>query len=434
MVESEQAVLRSLLTDWAVSRALCEEAGIKADYFKEYDWAYDELFKMAKSIEVPDYLGFVGWLKKQNYDACYIERLKDIGKAKVKNLEQHLKILQDEHLGDEALLAMVDYRDAIEKAEGGTVRKVIEKMLQKMMELSKPVHKVRTFKETIRDVVDSWKNAKKGVNIFIPTRFKELNDATGGWPVGVVTLLTARDGVGKSFLVGNEVLDKGSKNIPTDYYPFEDGEDKATGRMVCHYLQAEPLQFLTGSTKEKALEDAGKAEDALGDYPIRIIGRHMNMTELCSSIVRGVLQNGTRIVFIDGWKDIEEEHYEWNELREEKWQFNKLTAVAERYNIAIVVVMHLTKIQRNITITEDMIRGNGLIGCGARMKLVLQDVLPKEEGFKPHYPNSMRLDAVKVTNGRNVQVEVVPDFATATMRLADEETSGDTMEMGEELF
>ena len=68
-------------------------------------------------------------------------------------------------------------------------------------------------------------------------------------------------------------------------------------------------------------------------------------------------------------------------------------------------------------ITEDMIRGNGLIGCGARMKLVLQDVLPKEEGFVKKYPNSMRLDAVKVTNGREIKIQVVADFTTATIRL-----------------
>ena len=417
MLVNEQSILRALLSDWDVSKALCEESGIKAVHFEELGWAYGELVKMAKSVEHPDYIGFIGWLKKAGYGESDVENIKAVAQIKADNLESHIKILSEEHVGREAIREISDYSEQIRQAEGKGVRKVLEGLLTRMMELSRPVRQIHTFKETLDRVIESWKRAKRGENIFIPTRFPPLNDSVGGWPVGVVTLLTSRDGVGKSFLVCNEVVDKGQQDIPVDYYAFEDGEEKATGRMVCHYTQSEPLKFLTGKVKDEAIRKAEEAKAAMENYPIRVIGNHMNTSTLCSSIVRGVLQHGTRIVFIDGWKDIEEEHYDWNELREEKWQFNKLTALAERYNLAIVVVMHLIKAPRNMLITEDMIRGNGLIGCGARMKLVLQDVLPKEEGFVKKYPNSMRLDAVKVTNGREIKIQVVADFTTATIRL-----------------
>jgi replicative DNA helicase len=424
MLINEQAVLRDLLTDWDVAKALCDEAGLKPEHLNELGWAYVELLKMAKDVEHPDYLGFVGWLKKAGYKEHDLEKIKEVAHMQADNLDVHLQLVIEDSLGRSAVSELNEYAEKISKAEGKGVHRLLERALSRLMELSKPAHKMHTFKETLHLVVEAWKRAARhGESVFIPTRFNALNEETGGWPVGVVTLLTARDGVGKSFLVCNEVVHKGVTGVPVDYYPFEDGEEKATGRMICYHTQSEPLKFLTGKVKEEALKKAEAAAEEMEDLPIRVIGRHMNMSELCSSIVRGVMQHGTKIVFIDGWKDIEEEHYEWNELREEKWQFNKLSALAERYNLAIVVIMHLTKVARNILITEDMIRGNGLIGCGARMKLVLQDTVPMGEGFKPKYPNSMRLDALKVTNGRKVQVEVVADFTTATIRLVEEGAS-----------
>jgi len=226
-------------------------------------------------------------------------------------------------------------------------------------------------------VYNRWDDARNGISIGIPTPFQSFNALTGGPQKGLLCLLAGRQGTGKSIIIAQWLYTLGSgllssEPIPCVDFCFEDGIERTLARVSGHAGQFNTYHRDMGNSSDEHMLTARDALDEVKQYPIIYEERPRTVQQIRAQLTRLKMDHGIKIAFIDGWKDLLDDHHRWDANRIDKYNSQHLRDTAKLLDIAIVPVHHLVKMEQGATITAENIRGSGLITADARMAIALQ--------------------------------------------------------------
>jgi len=232
--------------------------------------------------------------------------------------------------------------------------------------------------EMLRSILGGIRAAKRGELVGIPSPWPKFDNYTGGPRFGQVCVLASRKGAGKSTIVANWAYALGRKGVPCVDFAFEDGEEVTWKRILANHLSIPDWAMDTGRVNEDDIKTLEERGHEVMDLPVYIEGRRgMSASAIEARVTKLVMTKGVRAVFVDGFKDVRRDYNK--SVYEDERISTSLCNMAERLNIAVVVVHHIVKegskkegLKQQEDFTSEDIRGSGRIVDDARMVLVLQ--------------------------------------------------------------
>ena len=309
--------------------------------------------------------------------------------------------------------------------------------------LSSPT--ILTSERAAEQVLEHWENAKNGIRIGIPTPFERFNARTGGIQRKLLTVLCGRAGIGKSFILSQWYHTLGSgqftngEPIPAAAFVFEDGIERTMARVASIAGDFSAYERDVGNSTDCHIEQARRALDTVKNYPVFYEERHMNVKQIRAHLNRMKVDYNIQVAFIDGWKDIQDDHDRWDTNRVERYMSQHLCETAQMLDVALVAVHHLTKMDDNVIITDRNIRGSGLITADARMAIELQNNTNKDGvsfGFKFDLikTNFTRKGCVNLRRASNRGWFIQSDESTDAQEEAQPEEQEDADDIGQDVF
>lgn len=276
------------------------------------------------------------------------------------------------------------FADGINRLQkGANPSKVTADVMERIAELDRDDRSLPDKQESKRRIVARWKDVFAGKKLGVPTPWRSFNEQTGGPRYGQVTVLASRKGFGKSCLVANWLhgLGIGESSPPAVMFALEDGADQTWSRLAAIHGKISTFRCDVGRADVAHIENATAALDDVMKLPIYVDGRRgMTVDEFRRQVHVYVKRYGVRVVFLDGFKDLKRTSD--NDVAEDNYMSNGLCNVAERLDIAIIVVHHVIKptvVDKQGHVQAESgriglrdIRGSGRIVDDARMVLILQ--------------------------------------------------------------
>ena len=417
--EAERGVLGSILLSCEGGMEKVIDKGVIAACF--YDGRHLELFSqllaMKEAGRPMDALTIGEWLKsREAIDHCggweYLAELQDStvvhahldGYADIvlekwhyrKLIEAGNALVQEAYVGevkpDDIALSAMDKINGINDGSGG----------------------VLSAKELALEAGVIDQKIADGESFGLPFPWRSYQDKTYGVPRGTVTLLAGRDGKGKSKLsiyLTHYWLQRGSAML---YLPLEDSHWRLmTNLAATHggydgFGVKNPLRNPNYMKKHHScLETVGKMPLAVDEaaYTVKRIGKAVSKAKK-DFAKKGLVLEG---VVIDGFKDIVADGGE-NQTSREMNVMRGLVKVAKRYDVSMICIMHLTKLEDDHWISRMHIKGSGEQNQSARMVLVYQDA-----GFPAGLAvpqGAIVLDCQKASVGDTGCIVLTPEMET----------------------
>lgn len=218
----------------------------------------------------------------------------------------------------------------------------------------------------------------------IPLPYESLTRATGGLGKGMVTVLTGRSKSGKSMFKSYWMRKLGELNTPCLDLCFEDGIKIAKMR-TASVEKFNASELIAGGrymhvgehwewwpTNEQDIDTLKHQLAVVDSMPLYWHQKRMRPTDLLSTVSEYVNRYGVQLVFIDGAKDLLRPSGKYNDCGFEEEASQTIVDMAERLNIAVVAIHHLTKLDHGQLIHEGNIRGSGNIVSDSRSVYALQ--------------------------------------------------------------
>lgn len=231
-------------------------------------------------------------------------------------------------------------------------------------------------KEAIRAEIErEWDNAAQGIMSGVPCPLPRLYEQSGGAPLGMVTVLVAHGGTGKSALSLQWADYAATHGWPCVYFPFEDMDIGAYRRLAGMRSGISPFKLMMGKADP---EEIARGKQGLVDAlasPLIIDSERGTIHDLGARIQRYVAKHGIRAVFVDAIKDIDSTK---DGIERDNEIIDGLDRIAKRHRIAVIATHHVRKSPSTATdyqswhIDRDDLRGSGRIWDTARQVIALQ--------------------------------------------------------------
>lgn len=324
-------------------------------------------------------------------------------------LEYYASIIRDAHLKRRIIeIARHSAAQIADGIEGDVVASDMHSDLCSLLTAPSSL----TSDRAAEQVLEHWQNAQRGIRIGIPTPFERFNVRTGGPQRKLLTILCGRAGIGKSFVLAQwyHALGSGSMSngvpIPAAAFVFEDGVERTMARVASIAGNFSAYERDIGNSSDLHIESARSALNTVRQYPIFYEERSMNVKQLRATLTRLKVDHNIQCAFVDGQKDLRDDHDRWDTNRVERYMSQHQCETAKMLDIALVAVHHITKIDPNVAITNNNIRGSGLIVADARMVIALQNSTDKNGNafdfrFDLIKTNFTRTGCVKLNRVRN---------------------------------
>ncbi|MCF8131348.1 MAG: AAA family ATPase [Deltaproteobacteria bacterium] len=276
--------------------------------------------------------------------------------------------------------------------------------------------------QTLRDIatesfrIDSM--IANGERVGLPFPWGNFQRSTFGLPSRAVTPLAGRDGKGKSRLATCLAHFWISQGIPILFFPFEDTAERMVSNTAATHGQYDMFTIRRGHLPPGFLDSHAKSLDEVSMMPLFVNDVPTTAERMVSTIARHKRNHGIEGVVIDGFKDIIASDGE-NRTQQESHMMSVLVRAAKKYDVSILVVMHLTKIDDGQWIGKGAIKGSGAQTQSARMALMYQD-----SGIPPSitskYEDSLDgcavLDCQKASYGTKDYVVLRPELERGTFK------------------
>ena len=225
-----------------------------------------------------------------------------------------------------------------------------------------------------------------GERMGLPFPWYGFQSKTFGIPPKTVTPIAGRDGKGKSrlvqFLTHHWIL----QGIPVLYFAFEDTKEMVMSNIASTHGRYDMFTIRRQCVPCGFMDAHHQSLQEIGAKPIYIQESACTAERIVSIIAKHKRKHGIQGVVIDGFKDIIASDGE-NRTQQENNIMGILVRAAKKYDVSIIPVSHLTKIEDRQWISKQSIKGSGNLTQSARMALVFQDCdLP--EWLKSRYQQS----------------------------------------------
>ena len=277
--------------------------------------------------------------------------------------------------------------------------------------------------EIAEELIDIDGKIRRGVPVGLPFPWDEMQRKTFGIPFKAVSPLAGRDGKGKSRLATFLALQWAITGFPGLYFPFEDTVVRCLRNLAAGIGEYDAFSFNRSNTSDSAFQKHLKCIDVAKSLPIHFCDNETNIKRIISKIAYHKRKHRIRWVVIDGFKDIHSSAKE-NRTQEEVSMMRMLTAAARKYDVSIIPVMHLNKIEDEKWISKQSITGAGDQTKSARMVIVYQDYVPEEVksnlGYGEIYDeNFFILDAQKTSYGNKCLIGLIKDLERGRFSVAE---------------
>jgi hypothetical protein len=365
---AEKQFLSVLVHDWRQTNHLLDK--VSAEDFGGYDTRklFNAIYSMRNSVvnhallaeKVPTVDEILG---DELGIPCFAENYIEL-------IKTNRKLRQIQSICDEA---------SIRAKENDDVSSIVSDVTSRLVGMVEVKNEITTD-----SIISNYRNAANGHTRSIPLPFEQLNHRTGGIRRGMVTVLTGRSKAGKSMLKSFWHTHLGRLGIPTLDCCFEDGIEISKGRCasVGRYNLAELMnggRFVNEfgawkwyATMPDRISLAEKCMRELDALPMYWHQRRVAPKDMITMVSEYVRKHKIACVFIDGAKDMLRPSGKHNDCGFEEETSQALVDMAQRLDIAVVVIHHLTKIPADVLVTEGSIRGSGNIISDCRSVYALQ--------------------------------------------------------------
>ena len=269
----------------------------------------------------------------------------------------------------------------------------------------------RTTVELCADALEIDTKIANGERVGLPFPWVSFQARTFGIPTKAVTPMGGRDGAGKSRLATFLTHFWVSQGIPILYFAFEDSAERFVSNVAASHGE---YDMFTIKRHHVPADFMPKHENTLGkvsEFPLYVEDYPSTAEKLVSLIARYKRKYGIEGVVIDGFKDMIPTTGE-NQTTKENHMTAVLVRACKRYEVAIIPISHINKIDDEKRISKSDITGAGNQFKSARMVLLYQDHV--SENLKAEYgvcgEDVILLDCTKCSYGNKGKIMLRPEL------------------------
>jgi len=272
------------------------------------------------------------------------------------NVMEYARFVRDESMKRKLVEAM-GHQLARWKEGGTTGRDLLDDTLQAINKLDQDEIKDDTqhiaplTKEHIRWLeTESARRNAGGVTALtgFPTGVSALDEMIGGWQPGIVSVVCARPGHGKSSLCLASAISSSSSGIGVHVFSMEDPRRIYMNRAIAHVSGVPISSISTGTFSREQLYDFTKAAQELtrADRPWLIDDRSgITSDDVVRSVRRHARKNKTRLVIVDYLQLIKRSR---NSIAKSKHEqvgdsLNEMADAAKNDGMAYIIVSQLNR-------------------------------------------------------------------------------------------
>lgn len=371
--ESERGVLGSILLDPIPSILKCQAKYLSAEMFydRRHQLLYENMMQMYDEGVPMGTLTIGEWLKSNDaleriggYD--YLSQLQDIAVVPA-HVESYCDTVIEKH----------KYRSIIDLCNNTTDRAYREEDPNELIQqLSKSVDFMgsnsRTAVDVAREAYIIDEKISRGESFGLPFPWHNYQRKTFGIPTKAVTPLAGRDGKGKSRLATYMTHHWIQSGIPVLYLPFEDTSERLLTRLAATHGGYDTFDIRRRQSSTALMDKHADCLNEVSKLPLYMHDRAEKAGKITDIIAYHKNKHDIQGVVIDGFKDIIAAGGE-NQTSRENMIMAQLVEAAKLYDVSIITISHLTKLEDDHWISKQSIKGSGTQTQSARMVLVFQD-------------------------------------------------------------
>jgi len=328
----------------------------------------------------------------------------------IEDFKSAIDVLRSNHASRKVLIAATGAINEIGKGEDPfTVMDSMGATLETLNETSDK--ESRSIEEITDEAFKISQMIADGKPFGLPFPWRNFQLRTLGIPSKAVTPLAGRDGKGKSRLATCLTEYWVTREIPILYFAFEDTAERMVSNLAATYGGYDMFSIRRGAGTPEFMDKHREALRRVAELPLHVCDRSATVERLVTEIAIHKRKYGIRGVVVDGFKDLITSVGE-NQTQKENHIMAALVRAAKEYDVAIIPVMHLTKIEDGQWISKRSIKGAGSQTQSARAVLVFQDSgFP--DGMKSVYggmDDTIVLEAQKTSYGDTGSVVLRPEL------------------------
>jgi replicative DNA helicase len=220
------------------------------------------------------------------------------------HIEYHASIIQELYLKRELIRAGRNFIDSLYDeieidAAVDSLRSGIDNILNSTgAALGK--NSPQIISEALAEITEAITTHKSGGLAGISTGFKKLDLVTGGWRKGILAVVAARTGIGKTSLAMHFLKEAIKLNKHVVLYSYEMTAAKLGQFMICALSGVDRTVLRDGWVNENEWEEVKNAADVLMAQKIRIIDSGSStIDQIKVDVARSVNRNQCDLVIVD---------------------------------------------------------------------------------------------------------------------------------------
>jgi hypothetical protein len=326
----------------------------------------------------------------------------------IEDVSNAFEVLAVEHSRDTLTNTLVDARNRL--VEGEDPFQVAGMLAGTVEEIDSLGGGDRSVEQLCDDALVLDTKIANGEQLGLPFPWGYFQDKTFGIPYDAVTPMGGRDGTGKSRLATFLTEFWARQGIPILYFAFEDGAERFISNVAASAGQYDMFTIKRGPVDADFMEKHAQTLRKVAKYPVYAEDYPCTAEKMMSVIARYKRKYGIRGVVIDGFKDMIPTIGE-NQTTKENHMTSVLVRAAKRYNVSIIPVSHINKIEDRKWISKRDITGAGNQFKSARMVLMYQDFIPDKIRREYNaWDDEIVLDCTKASYGQRAITVLRPDL------------------------
>jgi replicative DNA helicase len=379
--ESERAVIGSILIDQHKSLYICQKYGIKPDCFTEP--LCRQAFVVIQDIAArPKGCCDVMTVGKALADSGFkmeehaLEHIVD-GTPTASHCEYYAGLIKEAYIKREAVNVMRKHKAVIDTEPEKKASDILNAMVAEITELSSAgrlrINKASDFMDA---KLKQWHESRNRGFVGIPSCFCGVNKYLGGFRRGVMCIIGAYRGTGKSTLLRQEAVHMAQEGYSVALFSLEDPADMAAAGMAGNISDVCVYYCDIGEAEDHQLEKIAAAWKGMESLPLFIVQNANTMTEIINACNYVKQVKGLDAIFIDHIQYISPQQLpHMNRTGTMAMYSQQLSDLAKNMDATIIVASQFSRDcerEKRIPRLSDL-RDSGTLEADARQVLLLYE-------------------------------------------------------------
>lgn len=385
---AEQSIIACLLINQSKTLYYCRRDGLAPEAFTDADCraVYAVAVEMANKPD--NYINMLtiahackakGLSVKMEVFENAIDKI-----ASIEECPGYTKIVKTAYIKRKTTELMRGYIDAIQ--ENSDVNECISQMIAELLSVSTGSDIAINNPDHYRkEKMEQWTLAKNKGFVGIPSEFPLVNQWLGGYRRGVMAIIGAYRGTGKSTLLAEEALAMAKKGYKVAMFTLEDPADIVSARMAGNESGVSVYFCDIGTAYDSQLEEINKAWKTLAGLPLFISQNAYSLADITSAAQYLKDTKGLDIMMIDHIQYITPQQLPHMNRNGTIGVYSQgLATLAKKLDCSVLVASQLSRDceKDNRTPRLSDLRDSGTLEADARQVMLLYKM---QNGLEPAY-------------------------------------------------